>query len=68
MLSLISLSSKGISLLHPHLFAYFFEKYVTGIVNNHQCKMYAIYANFEYVHCLVSSSLKSPRITLIYTN
>ena len=30
------------------------EKYITGIVNNHQCKMYAGYANPEHVHFLVS--------------
>jgi len=30
------------------------EKYITGIVNRHQCKMYAIYANPEHVHFLVS--------------
>jgi len=30
------------------------EKYITGIVNNRQCKMYAIYANPEHVHFLVS--------------
>ena len=30
------------------------EKYITGIVNNHQCKMYAIYANPEHIHFLVS--------------
>ena len=30
------------------------EKYITGIVNNHGCKMYAIYANPEHVHFLVS--------------
>jgi REP element-mobilizing transposase RayT len=30
------------------------EKYITGIVNNHECKMYAIYANPEHVHFLVS--------------
>jgi len=30
------------------------EKYITGIVNNHQCKMYAIYANPDHVHILVS--------------
>jgi len=30
------------------------EKYITGIVNNHRCKMYAIYANPEHVHFLVS--------------
>jgi REP element-mobilizing transposase RayT len=32
------------------------EKYITGIVNNHKCKMYAIYANSEHVHFLVSRS------------
>ena len=30
------------------------EKYITGVVNNHQCKMYAIYANPEHIHFLVS--------------
>ena len=30
------------------------EKYITGIVNNHQCKMYAIYTNPEHVHFLAS--------------
>ena len=30
------------------------EKYITGIVNNHQCRLYAIYANPEHVHFLVS--------------
>jgi len=30
------------------------EKYITGVVNNHQCKLYAIYANPEHVHFLVS--------------
>jgi len=30
------------------------EKYVTGIVNNHKCKMYSIYANPEHMHFLVS--------------
>jgi REP element-mobilizing transposase RayT len=30
------------------------EKYITGVVNNHLCKMYAIYANPEHVHFLVS--------------
>jgi len=30
------------------------EKYITGIVNNHKCKMYAIYANPEHTHFLVS--------------
>jgi REP element-mobilizing transposase RayT len=30
------------------------EKYITGIVNNHGCRMYAIYANPEHAHFLVS--------------
>ena len=30
------------------------EKYITGIVNNHKGKMYAIQANPEHVHFLVS--------------
>ena len=32
------------------------EKYITGIVNHHTCQMYAIYANPEHVHFLVSRS------------
>ena len=32
------------------------EKYITGIVNNHNGKMYAIYANSEHIHFLVSRS------------
>jgi REP element-mobilizing transposase RayT len=32
------------------------EKYISGIVNNHECKMYSIYANPEHVHLLVSRS------------
>jgi len=30
------------------------EKYITGIVNNHSSKLYAIYANPDHVHILVS--------------
>ena len=36
------------------------EKYITGIVNNNDCKLYAIYANPEHVHFLVS---RSPRMS-----
>jgi putative transposase len=36
------------------------EKYITGIVNNHDSKMYAIYANPEHMHFLAS---RSPRIS-----
>lgn len=32
------------------------EKYITGIVNNNGSKLYAIYANPEHVHILVSRS------------
>ncbi len=32
------------------------EKYITGIVNNNNCKMYAIYANSEHLHFLISRS------------
>ena len=34
------------------------EKYITGIVNNHDSKMYAIYANPEHMHFLASLSPK----------
>ena len=34
------------------------EKYITGIINNNHCKLYAIYANPEHVHFLVSRSPK----------
>lgn len=30
------------------------EKYITGIVNNNSSKLYAIYANPEHIHFLVS--------------
>jgi len=30
------------------------EKYITGIVNNNSSKLYAIYANPEHVHFLIS--------------
>ncbi|MEW6701804.1 MAG: transposase [Bacteroidota bacterium] len=36
------------------------EKYVTGIVNNNDSKLYAIYANPEHVHFIAS---RSPRIS-----
>jgi REP element-mobilizing transposase RayT len=32
------------------------EKYITGVVNNLDCHLYAIYANPEHVHFLVSRS------------
>lgn len=36
------------------------EKYITGIVNNNDSHLYAIYANPEHVHILVS---RSPKIS-----
>jgi len=36
------------------------EKYITGIVNNSDSKLYAIYANPEHVHFLAS---RSPKIS-----
>jgi REP element-mobilizing transposase RayT len=32
------------------------EKYITGIVNNNGSKLYAVYANPEHIHILVSRS------------
>jgi REP element-mobilizing transposase RayT len=32
------------------------EKYITGIVNNNDSKLYAIFANPEHIHLLVSRS------------
>ncbi len=34
------------------------EKYITGIINNKDSKLYAIYANPEHVHILLSRSPK----------
>ncbi len=34
------------------------EKYATGIINNNHCRLYAIYANPEHIHFLVSRSPK----------
>jgi REP element-mobilizing transposase RayT len=36
------------------------EKYVTGVINNNQSKLYSIYANPEHVHFLVS---RAPRLS-----
>lgn len=36
------------------------EKYMTGIIKNHDCHLYAIYANPEHVHFLVS---RTPNIS-----
>ncbi len=34
------------------------EKYITGIINNNDSKLYAIYANPEHVHFIMSRSPK----------
>jgi REP element-mobilizing transposase RayT len=34
------------------------EKYITGIVNNNNSKLYSIYANPEHIHILASRSPK----------
>jgi putative transposase len=36
------------------------EKYITGIVNNNSSKMYAVYANPDHVHFVIS---RSPKIS-----
>lgn len=36
------------------------EKYITGVVNNNDSKLYSIYANPEQVHILIS---RSPKIS-----
>jgi putative transposase len=40
------------------------EKYITGIVNNNNSQLYAIYANPEHVHFLASRSPKLSEETL----
>lgn len=40
------------------------EKYMTGIVNNNECQLYAIYANPEHVHFLASRSSRVPEESL----
>ena len=40
------------------------EKYITGIVNNNDSKLYAIYANPEHVHFIVSGFPKISEETL----
>lgn len=40
------------------------EKYITGIVNNNDSKLYAIYANPEHVHFLISRSPKLSEVDM----
>jgi len=46
------------------------EKYITGIVNNNSSKLYAIYANPEHVHLLVSrdASISEEKLASIIAN
>ena len=39
------------------------EKFITGVVKNYACKLYAIYANPEHIHFLIS---RSPNISEEY--
>lgn len=39
------------------------EKFITGVVKNYACKLYAIYANPEHIHFLTS---RSPNISEQY--
>ena len=39
------------------------EKFITGVIKNYNCKLYAIYANPEHVHFLVS---RAPNISEEY--
>ncbi|OJY95620.1 IS200/IS605 family transposase [Terrimonas sp.] len=41
------------------------EKYITGIINNNNSKMYSIYANPEHIHLLVSRSPKISEAALV---
>ena len=36
------------------------EKYITGVINNNDSKLYSIYANPEHIHVLAS---RSPRLS-----
>lgn len=40
------------------------EKYITGIINNNDSKLYAIYANPEHIHFIISRSPKFSEETL----
>ncbi|MBN2746641.1 MAG: IS200/IS605 family transposase [Bacteroidales bacterium] len=39
------------------------EKFITGVVKNYACKLYAIYANPEHIHFLIS---RAPNISEEY--
>lgn len=40
------------------------EKYITGIVNNNDCRLYSIYANPDHTHMLISRSSNMDEETL----
>jgi len=40
------------------------EKYITGIVKNNECHLYAIYANPEHMHFLISRSPNNSEETI----
>jgi len=43
------------------------EKFITGVVKNYDCKLYAIYANTEHLHFLVSRSPEFSEAQLVNT-
>jgi putative transposase len=53
-------TTKGLEPLIPEKNRIRIEKYITGTVNNYASKLYAVYANPEHMHILVS---KSPSIS-----
>ena len=46
------------------------EKYITGVISNHASKLYAIYANPQHMHMLISraSSLSEEKLASIIAN
>ncbi|HEX5154300.1 MAG TPA: transposase [Parafilimonas sp.] len=41
------------------------EKYITGVVNNNNSRLYSMYANPEHIHFLASRSPKFSEETLV---
>jgi len=46
------------------------EKFITGVIKNYDCKLYAIYANPEHIHFLVSRSphISEEQLAIIVAN
>ena len=46
------------------------EKFITGVVKNYNCKLYAIYMNPEHIHFLVSRSpeISEEQLAIIVAN